>query len=115
MIVGWSSALLSPMNVSMTVRVVYCKLCGYAERAQALADELRGRFEADVDVVEGKFGQFDVLIDDQIVASRGESFLARMMPRDAPDAAAVVAAIERHLAPREGESCVLPTTGSKRG
>lgn len=99
--------------MAMNVRIVYCHLC-YAKRAHALGEELRRRFDATVEVVEGKLGQFDVLIDGKVAASRGQSFVARMMPRDAPASAAVVAAIEAHLSPREDESCALPPTEAKQ-
>lgn len=93
---------------SVHVRIVYCAICGYRDRAHALGDELAQRFSADVEVVDGKFGQFDVLVDGALVASRGESFAARMLPRDAPHSTEVIAAIEAHCAPREGEACPVP-------
>jgi len=92
----------------MQIRVVYCALCGYADRARSLADELGERFGASTEVEEGKFGQFDVFVDGALIASRGESFLVRMLPKDAPRRDAVVAAIEAHVAPRDGEHCELP-------
>lgn len=90
------------------VRIHYCELCRYEERARALAAELAERFGATTEVIEGKFGQFDVEVDGALVASRGQSFFARMLPRDAPGSSDVIAAIEHHVAPREGESCERP-------
>jgi selT/selW/selH-like putative selenoprotein len=95
----------------MKVRILYCRPCGYRGRADALANELRVRFGADVDVVEGKLGQFDVLVDDVLVASRGKSLVTRLLPP--PKSAAIVEAIESHLAMREGEHCEVPATGLK--
>ena len=46
----------------MDVRIVYCHLC-YRERAESLAKELGAQLGTKVEVVEGKLGQFDVLID----------------------------------------------------
>jgi selT/selW/selH-like putative selenoprotein len=92
----------------MRVRIVFCAICGYRDRAHALGDELAQRFDADVEVEEGKLGQFDVLVDGKRVASRGESWAARMLPRDAPNASQVMAAIEAHCKPREGEACPVP-------
>ena len=92
----------------MQVRVLYCHLCRYRERAEALGEELSKRFGADVEVAEGKFGQFDVFVDGTLVASRGESILSRMLPKDAPGSEAVFAAIEAYSAPRDGEFCELP-------
>ncbi|MEO7113327.1 MAG: hypothetical protein ABI183_23005 [Polyangiaceae bacterium] len=51
-----------------------------------------------------------MIVDGTLVASRGESFFARMMPRDAPGADVVLAAIERHQAAREGDACELPVS-----
>ncbi len=90
------------------VRIRYCRHCGYHDRAHGLAAELGRRFGAEVDVDEGKFGQFDVWLDDALVASRGEGFLRRMLPVDAPSDAAVIAAIEAQTAVQEGERCELP-------
>ena len=92
----------------MRVRVLYCALCGYRDRATALGEELAERFGAEAEVTEGKFGQFDVFVDDTLVASRGQSFMARMLPKDAPGNDDVIAAIEAHHAPRDGEHCELP-------
>lgn len=64
----------------------------------------------EVEVDDRKLGQFDVIVDGTLVASRGESFFARMMPRDAPGADVVLAAIERHQAAREGDACELPVS-----
>jgi hypothetical protein len=94
----------------MKVRISFCTVClGYRARAEALAQELRVRFGADVAVVEGKLGQFDVTADGQLVASRGETLLSRLRPVRPPKNAAVIEAIERHLQPREGERCDVPS------
>ena len=55
----------------MQFHILYCRPCGYRDRAEELAVELRGRFGAEVVVEEGKFGQFDVLLDGELVASKG--------------------------------------------
>ncbi|MEZ4222914.1 MAG: Rdx family protein [Polyangiaceae bacterium] len=89
----------------MHVKILYCEVCHYLDRAHDLAAELRDTFGATTEVVEGKLGQFDVLVDGELVASRGQSFFARMLPRDAPKPDAVIAAIQRHVAPRECEFC----------
>lgn len=92
----------------MRVRILYCRPCGYRGRAEALANELRTRFGAHVDVAVGKLGHFDVLVEDVLVASRGKSLVSRLLPP--PKSAAIVAAIEAHLATQEGEHCDLPAT-----
>ena len=53
----------------MEFEVRYCKPCGYRERAEQLAAELEERPGARVRIVEGKFGQFDVLLDDPTIMS----------------------------------------------
>ncbi len=86
----------------MNVTIKYCPICfGYRDRALAIADELRRRFDAAVEVIGGKVGQFDVEINGELVVSRGLSLLARMRPSLPPKTAEAIAAVERHLASGE--------------
>jgi selT/selW/selH-like putative selenoprotein len=101
-----------PTVAGVDVQIVYCAPCGYRKRANDLADDLRRRFDAHVAVTEGKLGHFDVFVDGTLVASRGETLLARMLHKP-PNAAVVVAAIEQYLAPGEGDHCELPTPEPK--
>ena len=87
-------------------RIFYCRPCGYRDRAEELATELRGRFDAQVTVEEGGFGQFDVLLDGEIVASKG-GFWKRMITHGAPPQPQIMDAIERALADREGDLCEI--------
>ena len=91
----------------MDFRILYCKLCGYRERAESLATELRERFAATVSIAEGKFGQFDVLLDGEVVASKGR-FLRRVLVHGAPEQGVLMQAIERALAVRTGDACAIP-------
>ncbi len=91
----------------MEFLVLYCRPCGYRARADALAAELRERFGASVVVEEGGFGQFDVLLDGALVASKG-GFWKRKLEHGAPPQPLILEAIERALADREGDSCTLP-------
>jgi selT/selW/selH-like putative selenoprotein len=91
----------------MKVRILYCRPCGYRARAEALASELRTRFGATVETAPGKLGQFDVFVDDELVATRSKNLVSRLLPP--PKAGAVVAAIEAALAAREGDHCNVPT------
>ncbi len=50
----------------MQFQILYCRPCGYRERAEELAVELRSRFGAEVGIEEGGFGQFDVLLDGDV-------------------------------------------------
>ncbi len=92
----------------MEFRIQYCKLCGYQGRAEELASELRDRFGVEASVEEGLFGQFDVRMDGEVVASRGQTFIRRMVAHGAPSPDEVLASIERHLAVSEGDACALP-------
>ena len=91
----------------MEFRILYCKPCGYRERAEALAAELRERFGAGVSIEEGGFGQFDVSLDGELVASKG-GVLWRMLIHGAPPESKLMAAIERAVATRAGDACSVP-------
>jgi selT/selW/selH-like putative selenoprotein len=92
----------------MEFRILYCRPCGYHRPAEALAAELRDRFGSSVSVEEGKLGQFDVLMDGEVVASKGRTFLRRMLTHGAPPQAQILEAIEKHLAAHQGEACEIP-------
>jgi selT/selW/selH-like putative selenoprotein len=91
----------------MEFHILYCRPCGYHDRAKELAAELRDRFGAQVSVEEGKFGQFDVLLDGELVASKG-GFWKRKLTHGAPPQARILASIDRALAEREGDACRIP-------
>jgi selT/selW/selH-like putative selenoprotein len=82
----------------MEFTILYCEPCGYRDRADQLAEELRRRFDAaSVNVEEGKFGQFDVLLDGLLVASKG-GFWKRKLTHGAPPQTDILAAIDRAIA-----------------
>jgi len=81
----------------MNIAILYCRPCGYRSAAESLADELRERFGVAVAVEEGKFGQFDVLLNGELVASKGRSFVRRMLTHGAPPQHEIVEALDRHL------------------
>jgi hypothetical protein len=91
----------------MEFEILYCKPCGYRERAESLAVELRERFGASVSVREGGFGQFDVLLDRELVASKGK-LLRRLLVHGPPSEERIRTAIEAALATREGDACAIP-------
>jgi len=91
----------------MEFKILYCNPCGYLERAEELAAELRKRTGARVTVEEGKLGQFDVLLDGELVASKG-GFWKRMLKHGAPPQPEILKAIERALADRQGDACEIP-------
>jgi selT/selW/selH-like putative selenoprotein len=89
----------------MNVRITHCTVCwGYRDRALALAEELRRRFGANVEVAGGGPGRFDVYVDGELVTSRGQSLLSRLKPSRPPSVSKVIATIERHLPPKTGGS-----------
>lgn len=91
----------------MRFTILYCEPCGYRDRAEELAAELRHRHGASAEVHEGKFGQFDVLLDGELVASKG-GFWLRKLKHGPPARERVREAIERALADREGDACGIP-------
>ena len=81
----------------MQFRILYCGPCGYRADADGLAAALEERYGAAVSVEEGAFGQFDVLLDGELVASKG-GFWKRKLVHGAPPRERVLEAIERALA-----------------
>ncbi|MDH3685304.1 MAG: Rdx family protein [Myxococcales bacterium] len=71
-------------DAPVAFEIRYCQLCGYRERAESLAAELRVRLGAEVLVAEGKLGQFDVIQGGEVVAGKGATFLRRMLIHGAP-------------------------------
>ncbi len=56
-----------------TVRIVYCRPCGYMERALDLARDILAYFEdVKVELEQGKNGVFDVYLNDAKIFSRYE-------------------------------------------
>ena len=95
----------------MEFQIFYCKPCGYRDRAEELATELRKRFDAQVTIEEGGFGQFDVLLDGELVASKG-GFWKRMVTHGTPQQPQIMEAIQRALADREGDLCEISQSGT---
>ena len=86
---------MEPKSLEMDVRIEHCTVCwGYRDRALTLAEALRKRFGARVDVVNGTLGQFDVRVNGKLIISRGGNLLARLKPPRLPDISDVIAAIE---------------------
>lgn len=92
--------------------ILYCRPCGYRERAETLATELRSEHGAEVYVEHGKFVQFDVLLDGELVASKG-GFWLRKLKHHPPGQPEIIAAIERALADRDGDACDIGDPASR--
>lgn len=101
----------------MEVRIRYCTVCwGYRNRAIEVADSLRTRFGARVDVAGGKPGQFQVYVDGREVVSRSEGAILRMKPGGLPQVSEVLGVIENGFAPLgpEPHSRVFAPEDAKR-
>lgn len=84
----------------MDVRIRFCTVCwGYRSRALEVAEALRTRFGARVDVAAGKPGQFDVYVEGREVVSRSEEAILRMKPGGLPAVSEVIGIIENGFAP----------------
>lgn len=82
------------------VRIKYCTVCwGYRNRAFEVAEVLRTKFGARVEVSGGKPGQFDVYVDGREVVSRSDGAILRMKPGGLPEIGEVIAIIENGFAP----------------
>lgn len=89
----------------MDVRIEHCTVCwGYRDRARVLAEALRKRFGANVEVADGTLGQFDVRVDGKLITSRGGTLLARIKPPRLPDVSDVITAIQRQGSLPEGKA-----------
>lgn len=57
-----------------TVKIVYCRPCGFLDRALNLAREVLAYFEdVSVELQQGKNGIFDVYFNDKLIFSRYEA------------------------------------------
>lgn len=84
----------------MEVRIRYCTVCwGYRDRALEIAESLRSRFGARVDVAGGKPGQFEVDVNGRAVVSGSPGAILRMKPGGLPQVFEVIAIIENGFAP----------------
>lgn len=59
------------LNKKIEVKIVYCRPCKYIDRALNLARDILSYYEeADVELVQGDKGIFDVYINDELIFSR---------------------------------------------
>lgn len=59
------------MLFMVIVKIVYCRPCGYLDRALELARDLLQYFEnIKVEIEQGKNGIFDVYMNDELIFSR---------------------------------------------
>jgi selenoprotein W-related protein len=71
------------------VSIVYCKPCGYADRAAKAAAAIQKRLKLAATLIPGKGGIFEVRVNDKPVVKRAKGYF--------PDAADIVAAVSAAL------------------
>ncbi|MEM7164676.1 MAG: hypothetical protein AAF581_04390 [Planctomycetota bacterium] len=63
----------------------------------SFADTIHKAIDAPVELVKGRWGQFDVIVDEQVVVSRKGGLIAKLVGRPWPTDEEVVAAVKRAL------------------
>jgi selT/selW/selH-like putative selenoprotein len=80
----------------MKVRIVYCRRCGYQDRALELARDIITFFDdVSVELVPGDNGVFDVFVNDELVHSRFQT-------RRFPDSEEILSEVGRRRATLRG-------------
>ena len=78
----------------MDITILHCASRGYGPRAAGLAAEIEEALGVPVKRQPGKLGQFDVVVDGQVVASRTGGLWKRVLGGGWPDPHDVIARIE---------------------
>lgn len=83
----------------MQVRIRYCKPCRYRIRAEHLAELIRQRFDAAVDVEAGNFGVFKVWVDGELAFDKykANGWIGSVGFGAVPPDEVVLEAIQQHL------------------
>lgn len=85
--------------MSVEVRIRYCTICwGYRSRALEVAQSLRTRLGARVDVAGGKPGQFEVYVDGREVVSSNQGAIFRIKAGGLPQVSEVMSIVENGFA-----------------
>jgi hypothetical protein len=84
----------------VNVRIVYCAVCGYRGRAERLAATIRERLGFTPTLEHGRLSQFDVFLDDELLASRAGGLLNHLTWGGFPDEVAVVEKLAERKARR---------------
>lgn len=84
----------------MSIKILYSQACGYRCRAASLAAGLEKELGVKVEMEAGTSDQFDVLVDNHLVASKGHPGFLRWMLGEAgfPEESAAIAAVRARLA-----------------
>jgi len=77
----------------MHVNIRYCQAWGFRARAASLAANIKDATGVESELEVGAPGRLDVLIDGELVASRGGGFFARLFGGGWPDPARVIEAV----------------------
>ena len=56
----------------MKISIKYCKQWNYLPRASSMGDELKKNLEAEIELIAGSNGVFDVTVDGKIIFSKFE-------------------------------------------
>jgi hypothetical protein len=77
------------------VEILFCRSCGFQARAASLALRIKDVLGIDPVLKTSGPGTFDVLVDGERIASRGEGFLSRLFFGGWPNEGAVVEEIKK--------------------
>lgn len=75
----------------MQVEIKYCVVCGLAGRARRLARRIADEIGVEAKLTSGPLGEFDVIADGTLIASRRSGLLNHLTYRGWPDEDAVLA------------------------
>lgn len=79
----------------MQVEIRFCRSCGFQARAASLALRIKDSLGIDPVLKTSSAGVFDVLVDGERIASRGDGFLSRLFFGGWPNEGAVVDEIKK--------------------
>jgi len=79
----------------MDISIRHCTSGGYGPRAAGLAAHIQDELAIPVKLERGSPGQFDVVVDGKVVASRNGNLVRKIFGGGWPNHEAVVAAIEQ--------------------
>lgn len=84
----------------MSIKILYSQACGYRCRAASLAAGLEKELGVKVEMEAGTSDQFDILVDNHLVASKEHPGFLRWMLGESgfPEEGAAIAAVRARLA-----------------
>ncbi len=88
------------MSPEHKVTIYYCHICGYKDEAAELAKEIEQQLGISAVVESGTWGQFDILLDDELVATKNgeQGRLGKFLSLgDFPEPERTIAALKERL------------------